>query len=154
MAGRSRPKLHHLCVVGRKDSDTKVYTMSYQYKRADVCVVVCNICSDFSWVGDSRWRTMPQSTSEQPIHLCKKCQCVALWCSAHQQYHLPHIFHRCACIDCGGLFTSVVADAITRCPSCRRIAAPSVPSTNPPSLKPAPSFLHKLFSLHAGNRRT
>src|SRR4026208_1296522 len=72
-----------------KTSDTKVYTMSYQYKRADVCVVVCNICGDFSWVGDNRWRTMPESTSEQPIHLCKTCQCAALWCSAHQQYHLP-----------------------------------------------------------------
>ncbi|MDQ2997163.1 MAG: hypothetical protein M3R61_08940, partial [Chloroflexota bacterium] len=107
-----------------------------------------------SWVGDSRWRTMPQSTSEQPIHLCKMCQCVALWCSAHTQYHLPNALHRCACADCGGLFTSVVADAIIRCPSCHRTAGASLPPPTQPTMKPAPSFIHKLFSVGSNHRRT
>ena len=137
-----------MCVLRRQNSDTKVYTMSYQYKRADVCVVVCNICGDFSWVGDRHWRKMPESTSEQPIHLCLTCQNVALWCSAHQQYHLPAALHRCACADCGGLFTSVMADAITRCPSCRRVAGGSLPPPTQPNVKPAPSFFHKLFAVH------
>jgi hypothetical protein len=127
--------------------------MSYQYKRADVRVVVCDICGDFSWMSDNRWRTMPKSTSEQPIHLCKMCQCVALWCSEHQQYHLPEALHRCACVDCGGLFTSVVTAAITRCPSCRRMAGASLPPAVQPNMKPAPSFIHKLFSLHTSDRR-
>jgi hypothetical protein len=96
--------------------------MSYQFKRADVQVVVCDICGDFSWVSNRDWREMPQRTGEQPIHLCRACQRVAVWCPAHQQYHLPDVFHRRACVDCGGLFTSVVRDAITRCPSCRRMA--------------------------------
>jgi hypothetical protein len=137
-----------MCVLCRQNSDTKVYTMSYQYKRADVCVVVCNICSDFSWVGDPQWRKMAQSTDAQPIHLCKACRRVALWCPAHLQYHLPEALHRCACADCGGLFTSVVADAITRCPSCRRTAGNNVPPTTQPTTKPAPSFFDRLFSLH------
>jgi hypothetical protein len=128
--------------------------MSFQYKRADVRVVVCDICDDFSWAGDSRWRTMPHSTSEHPIHLCKICQCVALWCSAHQQYHLPNALHRCGCADCGGLFTSVVADAITRCPSCYRAAGITLPPPAQPATKPAASFIHKLFSLGSSHRRT
>jgi hypothetical protein len=127
--------------------------MSYQYKRGNVCVVVCNICSDFSWVGDPQWRKMAHGTEEQPIHLCRACRGVALWCSTHQQYHLPKAFHRCACVDCGGLFTSVVAEAITRCPSCRRAADDSVPPPQP-SAKPAPSLLHRLFALHTSHRRT
>jgi len=128
--------------------------MSFQYKRADVRVVVCDICDNFSWVSDNRWRTMPQSTSEKPIHLCKMCRCVALWCSAHQQYHLPNALHRCACADCGGLFTSVMAAAITRCPACHRSASASVPALTPPLVKPAPSFIHRLFSVRSSHRRT
>jgi len=128
--------------------------MSYQYKRADVCVVVCDICGDFSWVSDRHWRTMPESAPEQPIHLCQMCQNVALWCSAHQQYHLPEALHRCACVDCGGLFTSVVAHAITRCPSCRRTASASLPPPPPPTVKPAPSFIRKLFSVRSTHHRT
>jgi len=128
--------------------------MSYQYKRADVCVVVCNICGDFSWVGDRHWRAMPEGTSEQPIHLCQQCQNVALWCSAHQQYHLPTALHRCACADCGGLFTSVVANVITRCPSCRRTTGDNAPPPTQPHTKPTPSLLHRLFSPHPSDHRS
>ncbi|MFL5802558.1 MAG: hypothetical protein ACJ8CR_12565 [Roseiflexaceae bacterium] len=96
--------------------------MSYEYKRPDVQVVVCDLCGDFSWISDRHWREMPQRTGEQPIHLCQICQRVAVWCPAHQQYHLLDAFHRRGCVDCGGLFTSVVRDQITRCPSCRRAA--------------------------------
>ncbi len=127
--------------------------MSYQYKRTDVSVVVCDICGDFSWVSDRHWRAMPESTSEKPIHLCQGCQNVALWCAMHQQYHLPQTFHRCACVDCGGLFTSVVADAIIRCPACRRLAGDTIPSAEPPDMKHSYSFIHRLFSLGASHRR-
>jgi hypothetical protein len=128
--------------------------MSFQYKRADVCVVVCDICADFSWVGDSRWRTMPHSTSERPIHLCKRCQCIALWCPEHDQYHLPEAFHRCHCIDCGGLFTSVVSRAITRCPSCRRLAGDDLPPPVQPQAKPSLSLFHRLFAPGTSHRRS
>jgi hypothetical protein len=128
--------------------------MSLQYKRADVRVVVCDICSDFSWVGDSRWRTMPHSTTEHPIHLCKICQCIALWCPAHQEYHLPDAFHRCNCADCGGLFTSVVSRGITRCPSCQRLAGDSLPPPVQPQTKPALSLIHRLFALGTSHRRS
>jgi hypothetical protein len=128
--------------------------MSYQYKRADICVVVCDVCGEFSWVSDRHWRKMPESTTEQPIHLCQACQNVALWCPAHQQYHLPEALHRCACVDCGGLFTSVVAQGIMRCPSCRRLAGNNVPPAAQPSAKPAPSFIHRLFALGSSHRRT
>src|SRR5947208_13294388 len=109
--------------------------MSYQFKRPTVQVVVCDICDDFSWVGDRRWRTMPQSTIEKPIHLCRTCESVAVWCAVHQQYHLPDVFHRRACINCGGLFTSVVRDEITRCPSCRRAAGDYPARTAPPTVE-------------------
>jgi uncharacterized protein YlaI len=126
--------------------------MSYQYKRADVQVVVCDICDDFSWIGDRHWRAMPQSNAACPIHLCPKCQRAAKWCPAHQQYHLADTFHRRACIDCGGLFTSIVRDAITRCPACRR-AAGDGPTSNPlPAQERPRSFIRQLFSLRTTHR--
>jgi hypothetical protein len=127
--------------------------MSYDSKRGDVRVVICDICGDFSWIGDRHWREMPQHTSEQPIHLCLACRPVAVWCPAHQQYHLPDTFHRHACVDCGGLFTSVVRDALTRCPSCRR-AVGDVPAQPMPRGQTRPrSFVDLLFSPRAGHRR-
>lgn len=127
--------------------------MSYQYKRPDTQVVVCDACSDFSWVSDPQWRPTQQSSAEHPLHLCPKCWHVAIWCLAHQQYHLPDVFHRRACVDCGGLFTSVVRDAIIRCPSCRRLAG-DLP-TQPPPVEPkrAGSFVRQLFSFRPTHRQ-
>ena len=125
--------------------------MSYQYKRADVRVVVCDICSDFSWIGDRNWRAMPESSPESPIHLCPKCQRVAVWCPAHKQYHLPDALHRRACVDCGGLFTSVVRNGITRCPSCRRAAGESAADTPPRKQERPRSLVQQLFSHRTGH---
>jgi len=127
--------------------------MSYQYKRADVQVVACDLCGDFSWVGDRHWHKTAQSTVKQPMHLCERCQHVAVWCLVHQQYHRPDAFHRCACVDCGGLFTSIVRDELTRCPSCRRIAG-DFPARAAPAGKERPrSFVQKLFSLRTSHRQ-
>jgi len=101
--------------------------MSYQYKRAGVCVVVCDICGDFSGIGDRHWHEMPQRSSERSIHLCPTCRRGAVWCPAHQQYHRPEVFHRRPCVDCGGLFTSIVRDEVVRCRSCRRATGDDPP---------------------------
>src|SRR5262245_32287838 len=123
-----------------------MYTMSYEMKGSDVHVVVCDICGDYSWIGDHNWRTMPGGTGEQSIHLCQPCRRVAVWCSGHHQYHLPDAFHRQPCIDCGGLFTSVVRDAITRCPSCRRAAGDYPAQTTQREPERPRTLLQLLFS--------
>ncbi len=126
--------------------------MSYQYKRADAQVVVCDACGDYSWVSDPQWRPTRQSSAEHPLHLCPKCRHAAIWCSAHQQYHLPHESHRRACADCGGLFTSVVRDAIVRCPACRRLAG-DLPRPAPlPEPKRPGSFVRQLLSFRGSHR--
>jgi hypothetical protein len=119
--------------------------MSYQYKRADVCVVVCDICGSFSWCSDRHWREMPKGTSK-PIHLCQACQPLAVWCESHQAYHLPDAFHRCACADCGGLFTSIVGRGLTRCPSCHRAAGDQPLQGVPPQMDRRRSFRQMLFA--------
>lgn len=127
--------------------------MSFEYKRSDCRVVVCDICSKCSYVGDRQWRLMPHQNAEQPIHLCPECRLVAIYCAAHQQYHLPQTMHRHACADCGGLFTSVVRDRITQCPGCRRAAGqPSVPAAQAPA-QPARSWLQVLLSPRAGHHQ-
>jgi uncharacterized protein with PIN domain len=126
--------------------------MSYQYKRADVRVVVCDMCGDFSWIGDRHWREMPERSGEQPIHLCRACQHVALWCSAHQEYHRPDMFHRRACVDCGGLFTSIVREALTRCPACRRAVSDTTARPAPQSVEQPRSLIQMLFSSRASHR--
>jgi protein-arginine kinase activator protein McsA len=123
----------------------KDVSMSYQYKRADICVVVCDTCGDFSWVSDNRWHEMPHGSSAAPIHLCQACRRHALWCSAHQQYHLPDTFHRQHCRDCGGLFTSVARDRLTRCPSCRRAAGEDPAPIARPVSSPPRSLLQRLL---------
>ena len=125
--------------------------MSYQYKRVDIRVVVCDTCGGFSWMSDRRWRRMPHDSGAAPIHLCQTCQRHALWCQAHQQYHLPEVFHRQACSDCGGLFTSVVRDTLTRCPSCRRVVGADTPQTVLPSSDRPRSLIQKLFAPRASN---
>ena len=127
--------------------------MSYQYKRPDAQVVVCDACNDTSWMSDPQWRPTSQSSAERPLHLCPKCRHVAIWCSAHQQYHMPDAFHRRACVDCEGLFTSVVRDGIVRCPSCRRLAG-ELP-TQPPALeqKRPRSFVRQFFSFRITDRQ-
>jgi hypothetical protein len=127
--------------------------MSYQYKRADVVVVVCDVCGDFSWIGDRHWRVAPHSTIDQPIHLCKSCQRLAMWCPAHQQYHRPDAFHRCACVDCGGLFTSTVRDEIIRCPSCRRVMGDNPVRTAPVDIERPRSLVQMLFSPRTSHRQ-
>jgi len=120
--------------------------MSYRYPRPDVQVVACDICNAFSWVGDPQWRPMQHSTIEKPIHLCRTCRNTATWCNTHQQYHLQHTAHRRPCVDCGGLFTSIVQDGITRCPSCRRAAGDQPAPVAAPRLDRPRSFLQRLFS--------
>ena len=126
--------------------------MSYQYKRNDIRVIVCDVCGDFSSPGDHRWQPTAQSTVERPIHICPACRRVALWCPAHQQYHLPNSFHRHACADCGGLFTSVVRDALTRCPACRRAAAEIPRPSAPPRNERPRSWVQSLFAPRNGQR--
>ncbi|HNP85643.1 MAG: hypothetical protein JST60_18260 [Chloroflexi bacterium SZAS-1] len=127
--------------------------MSYQYKRKDTLVTACDLCHDFSWVGDRRWRAMPHSTAEDPIHLCQACQRVALWCDAHRQYHFPESFHRHACADCGGLFTSVVRNALMRCPACRRAAGEGGVAAPPAPAKQVRSWVQLLFPPRDNQRR-
>lgn len=121
--------------------------MSYQYKRADTRVVVCDLCGNFSWVSNRNWREMPQRADNQPVHLCPACHPVAIWCPTHQQYHLPDVFHRRACVDCGGLFTSIVREQITRCPACRRSVGAYPASALTAESERSRSFVQKLLSL-------
>ena len=124
--------------------------MSYEFKRRDCKVVVCDICLKFSYVGDRHWHAMPSSTTGAPVHLCGECRAVAVWCPAHAQYHLPTTLHRHACEDCGGLFTSVVRDRQTRCPACRRSAGVQPPVRPEP---PARSWVRALFAPRTAQQR-
>ena len=115
--------------------------MSYQLLQDHITIVVCDICGEFGAKGDRDWCKMRYDTHDQPIHLCYKCRSSAVWCAAHQQYHLEHSQHRRPCVVCGGLFTSYVRQNIEHCPQCRRElpAPPQAPVRQP----------HLLASLHA-----
>jgi hypothetical protein len=89
---------------------------------------------------------MQHSTIEKPIHLCAKCRKTATWCDTHRQYHLLHTAHRRPCVDCGGLFTSIVQAGITRCPACRRAAGEQLPAVAAPTVERPRSFLQRLLS--------
>jgi uncharacterized protein with PIN domain len=125
--------------------------MSYQYKRADTYVVVCDICGSFSWMSNRHWREMPQRVGNQPVHLCPTCRPTAVWCAEHQQYHLPDVLHRRPCADCGGLFTSVVREQFTRCPACRRSL--EAPSTVVPEPSRHLTLIQRLFALRNHQHR-
>lgn len=100
--------------------------MSYQHL-SSYALVVCDGCGVRGAVGDHDWRQMRASPGRTPIHLCPQCRRVAIWCEVHQRYHRPSDNHRCACADCGGLFTTSATSGITRCPGCQRAyAQPSV----------------------------
>jgi hypothetical protein len=116
--------------------------MSYQLLQNHIKVVVCDICNDFSGMGDRAWRRMRYDAHNQPIHLCSKCRSKAVWCAAHQQYHLKDSQHRRPCVVCGGLFTSYVRQEIEHCPQCRR----DLPAPAQTPIR-QPSFLASLRSL-------
>lgn len=108
--------------------------MSYQLHAEKVPVVACDLCERIGAIGDRDWREMRTTAAGQRLHLCPQCRGRARWCEVHQAYHAPTDLHRCACAECGGLHTSVVADQIAYCPSCmRRHARPpsTAPRTNP-----------------------
>lgn len=94
--------------------------MSYQERFDHVDVVVCDICGRCGAIGNRDWREMRQDEHGAAIHLCRTCRRSALWCAAHEQYHLAESLHRRPCIVCGGLFTSKVGQNIEHCPQCRR----------------------------------
>jgi hypothetical protein len=94
--------------------------MSFQIKPRYGKMVVCDACGDFGVIGDWDWRKMRCDELGQPMHLCRVCRPSAVWCSSHQQYHLPNSLHRRPCAICGGLFTSQVSQNIEHCPQCRR----------------------------------
>jgi hypothetical protein len=133
----------HGCAA--KTCDTRTYTMSYQVRHERYEVVVCDICDEYSYIGDRNWREMPQHRAEEPLHLCRKCKPNAVWCSGHQQYHRPDVLHRQPCVDCGGLFTSVARNSLTRCPSCQRSASNTV-NTDTSTVERSRSLGQKLFS--------
>src|SRR6185503_4819381 len=115
--------------------------MSYQLLENRITIVVCDICGEFSAMGDRDWSRMRYDAHDQPIHLCNKCRATAVWCAAHQQYHLEDSQHRRPCIVCGGLFTSYVRQNIEHCPQCRH----DLPA--PPPSAHQPNFLASLRSL-------
>lgn len=84
-------------------------------------VVVCDACRAIGAIGDRDWKKVRVNEDGHALHLCRNCQHRAVWCATHQSYHLPEQLHRRACVLCGGLFTSQVAQQIEHCPSCRRI---------------------------------
>jgi hypothetical protein len=94
--------------------------MSYQLLQNHITIVVCDICGEFGAKGDRDWSKMRYDAHEEPIHLCYKCRASAVWCAAHQQYHLEDSQHRRPCADCGGLFTSYVRHNVEHCPTCQR----------------------------------
>jgi len=123
--------------------------MSYQGERLYERVVVCDICGSWGAIGDLDWRKMRHSTYEHPIHLCRKCRPHAIWCVAHQQYHLADSLHRRPCVACGGLFTAQVGQQIEHCPQCRRglPASAARPTQNQP-LGFLASLQARLFQRH------
>lgn len=111
--------------------------MSYQHKSYG-WIAVCDMCQEFGPIGDRALRVMKGGTAEAPIHLCSTCCKDAVWCDHHHQYHRAEAFHRCACVDCDGLYTSIVHTQIKRCPSCQRatgfVPTPSAPKARPQTL--------------------
>lgn len=126
--------------------------MSYQSTQHNTRVIVCDICQASGPATDHRWRPTRHSTTERPMHLCPSCWRVAVWCPAHQAYHLPDAFHRRACADCGGLFTSVVREEITRCPACRR-AAGGLPARQASAPAKQPRTWMRAFFTARGSER-
>ena len=126
--------------------------MSIQLRNNLYHVVVCDICGDFSYVGDRNLRQMPMHGADGSLHLCRACRTNALWCAAHGAYHPADTMHRQPCVDCGGLFTSVVKAQLSHCPACRRThaAQPVVQPASAPT--PARSWLELLFAPRAGQR--
>ena len=94
--------------------------MSYQERLPHGPVVICDCCGAVGAIGDRDWRQARGAGLTHPVHLCHSCQRHAVWCDAHQAYHLPETLHRKPCITCGGLFTARVSLGIDHCPSCRR----------------------------------
>jgi hypothetical protein len=127
--------------------------MSYQTRPSGDHVVVCDLCGDFSGIYNRDWRRMSEPAGDQPIHLCHNCQHLAVWCPAHQQYHRPDVFHRRGCADCGGLFTSIVREQLTRCPSCCRAAGERSALPAPQRAEQPSSLARLLFALRTGQRR-
>lgn len=126
--------------------------MSFQ-SRGNYDVVVCDVCRTVGAVGDNRFRLMRRDDAGTSHHLCASCRTWAEWCPTHQQYHLPDDLHRCACNDCGGLYTSRVRDQIARCPSCQRSFAPPKPvAAAPPPAAAAPRGLAGIVAA-LGRRR-
>lgn len=99
--------------------------MSIQERARYGTVVICDLCEEVGALFDRDWRVMRRDTAGEPVHLCRKCHKVAVWCAAHQAYHRPSDNHRRACSACGGLFTSEVRQGIEHCPSCRRALQPA-----------------------------
>ena len=106
--------------------------MSYQRKSYG-WITVCDICQEFGPIGDRYIRAMPHSTADEPRHLCNCCRSQAVWCEAHNVYHLGESFHRHACSDCGGLFTSVARAQLRQCPSCRPAMVPTATAPQVPT---------------------
>jgi hypothetical protein len=127
--------------------------MSYQTRPSGDHVVACDLCGDFSGIYNRDWREMPQRIGGQPAHLCRACRRMAIWCQTHQQYHQPDVFHRRGCADCGGLFTSIVREQITRCPSCRRAAGERSALPAPQPAEQPRSLARLLVALRMGQRR-
>lgn len=94
--------------------------MSYQKHATYGSVVACDCCGSIGAIGDRDWRQVRGSGIADAMHLCRACRRRAVWCEAHQTYHLPESFHRRPCVACGGLFTAQVAWNLEHCPSCRR----------------------------------
>jgi hypothetical protein len=127
--------------------------MSYQMRPSGVQVVMCDLCGDFSGIGNRDWREMPHRVSDQPTHLCRACRHQGVWCSVHQTYHRPDAFHRHKCVDCGGLFTSVVREQQTRCPSCRRSGGKRTPLPVPQQAEQPRSWSRFFVALRPSHRR-
>jgi hypothetical protein len=132
---------------------TKRYTVSYQKRYNFPRVVVCDICDSFSAVGDWNWRKMRYDQNNKPIHLCPQCRPAAIWCEAHQQYHLANTLHRRPCVACGGLFTVPVEKPIAHCPQCRRSLPEPVEQTPQSRWPNISAALHALLARgHIGTK--
>ncbi len=118
--------------------------MSYREHKTFGTIVVCDVCDTVGAVFDRHWQEMRCDAQGEPIHVCRNCRKTAVWCDTHHCYHKPTDNHRCACVACGGLYTSVVQQGIKHCPSCRRaLPAPPAPAPRAPSLRNF--FLHLGF---------
>jgi hypothetical protein len=126
--------------------------MSYQLTERTT-LVVCDLCEVRGPIGDQNWRVTRCDANGAPLHLCINCRRTAVWCEAHARYHRPSDNHRCACLDCGGLFTTSFFSGVVRCPSCRRAfeAEKQQPVPQPqrhPPQRGWMAMLRSLVSLH------